>query len=100
MLGFPHFADNIGFSDFNSNLNPCIFKEIIDVIVVRVIGIAIRINLLVRVALLPFQSDRDDWSTNVLCTFDVISSKDAQAAGIHFEVGMQAILHAEISDRR
>ncbi|MNN27664.1 hypothetical protein D3C81_1412050 [compost metagenome] len=54
LLGFPNFADYIGFSDFNSNLNPCIFKEIIDVIVVRVIGIAVRVNLLVGVALLPF----------------------------------------------
>ncbi|MNI56351.1 hypothetical protein D3C73_1113470 [compost metagenome] len=96
-VGFPYFADHINLADLNGNLHSSVLKEIVDIVVIGVVRIAACIDLLVRIALLPFETDGDDRSLYILGALDVVSGQNAQATGVHFEVGMQSVLHAEIS---
>ncbi|MNN84047.1 hypothetical protein D3C81_2011640 [compost metagenome] len=64
---------------------------------IGVVRIAACIDLLVRIPLLPFEADGDDRGLYILGALDVVSGQNAQATGVHFEVGMQSVLHAEIS---
>ncbi|MMZ66073.1 hypothetical protein D1872_285360 [compost metagenome] len=67
---------------------------------VAVIGLAVFINSLIRIALLPFDADPDDGRADILGPFKVVPGQDAEPSGVYFKIGMKPVLHAEVSDGR
>jgi hypothetical protein len=95
----PNLHKDIPSPDFNAYRDPGVLQEGKIMVHIGIIRLSCsRVDVLIGIALLPFDSDAEQRVMAVAGTLQVIPCKDAQASGIELDLAFDGIFHAKISD--